>query len=522
MALFGLELSGFVILGIFLTIAGVLGAMAMFARRYQKVPPDKALVVYGRRSTIQVRDAAGQTHARQVGYRFVQGGGTFVIPVLEHFAWLNLSTHTVEPEVTDVVTREGVPLTVEGVAQIKIKSDNVSIATAAEQLLGKNDSEITTIAQKTLEGHIRGVCATLTVEAINADRAALSSKIQEEAVPDFERLGLEITTFTIKDIKDKVNYLRALGEKRTAEVQRDAAIGKAQAEREAAIKVSEAKRDQEVASAKAIEQDRLIGVTAAQKEGAVAKAAREAETAAALKERDVAKAKYDAEVEKARADKEMAFQLQNTIRSKELEAERVQVEIVRAEKEAELREKEIILSQKKQQAEVVVPALKRAEAVKADADGKAAEIRALASAEAERINLLAQAEAQRVLAIGQAEAEAMRLKAEAYAKFGDAAKLDIMARIMPGMTESMAKSLQNTEKVIVITGGNGGMGNEIPHLVAQGVATIPTLVKGLTGQSVTDLVGDVARAVRGPEPDASIRAEVKADVKKGGGPAKDE
>src|SRR5688500_3694348 len=137
----GLDTSALVIVSIFLAIVGVFAAIAMFAKRYQKVPPDKALVIYGRRSTITVRDAAGQPQQRQVGYRFVQGGGTFVIPVLESFAWLNLSTHTVEPEVQDVVTKEGVPLTVEGVAQIKIKSDSVSIATAAEQLLGKSDQE---------------------------------------------------------------------------------------------------------------------------------------------------------------------------------------------------------------------------------------------------------------------------------------------------------------------------------------------------------------------------------------------
>lgn len=529
MALFGLDLSAFVIVSIFVAILGIFLAIAMFSKRYQKVPPDKALVIYGRRSNITTRDASGQLQQRSVGYRFVQGGGTFVIPVLESFAWLNLSTHTVEPEVLDVVTKEGVPLTVEGVAQIKIKSDSVSIATAAEQLLGKSDQEITTIAQKTLEGHIRGVCATLTVEAINADRAALSSKIQEEAVPDFERLGLEITTFTIKDIKDKVNYLRALGEKRTAEVQRDASIGKAQAERESTIKVAEAKKDQEVASAKALMQDRVIGVTQAEKEGAVSKAAREAEMAAALKERDVKKALYDAEVEKARADKEIAFNLQNTMRSKELESEKVQVAIVKAMKEGELRDQEILLAQKRQEAEIVVPARKKAEAMAAEADGekrqisavaegRAAEIRALASAEAEKIRLIAQAESERILKVGQAEAEAMRLKADAYSKYGDAAKLDIMARIMPDMTESMAKSLQNTEKVIIITGGSGG-GNELPNMIAQGVATIPTLVKGITGQSVTELIREAGDAARGPAPSLSASAEVKVNKKRSDEPA---
>src|SRR5688572_12540461 len=129
----GLQMTGFMILAVFLTLIGLVGALLTFARRFQKVPPDKALVVYGRKSVIKSRDASGQLVERTVGYRFVQGGGTFILPVLEKYAWLNLSTHTVEPVVEDIVTSQGVPLTLEGVAQIKIKSDSVSVATAAEQ-----------------------------------------------------------------------------------------------------------------------------------------------------------------------------------------------------------------------------------------------------------------------------------------------------------------------------------------------------------------------------------------------------
>jgi flotillin len=243
--------------------------------------------------------------------------------------------------------------------------------------------------------------------------------------------------------------------------------------------------------------------------------------AMAIKERDVKRAFYDGEVEKARADKEISFNLQNTMRSKELESEKVQVLIVKAMKEGELRAQEILLAAQRQEADIVVPARKKAEAMAAEADGEkrqisaiaeghAAEIRALASAEAEKIRLIGQAESERILKVGQAEAEAMRLKAEAYSKYGDAAKLDILARIMPEMTESMAKSLQNTEKIIVITSGNGGS-NDLPNMIAQGVATIPMLVKGLTGQSVSELIRDTADAVRGPAASFSAAAALKVN-----------
>lgn len=522
-----------IILSVFLTIAAIVLVIAMFARRYVKVPPDKVLVVYGRRARLQYRDASGAMRDRVVGYRLIQGGGSFIVPVLEKFGWLALNTHTVETEVPEVFTKLGVALSVEAVAQVKIKSDEVSIATAAEQLLDKPDSEIIEIAKKTLEGHIRGVCAQLTVEEINADRNALSQKIQEEAVPDFEKLGLQITVFVIKDIKDKVGYLDSLGKKRTAEVQRDAEIGRANAERDRMIQVANAKKEAESAQAASLERDRLIAVTQSQRDGAVERTKREAEIASAEKERDVLKARYMTEVKQQEAERDLAYEIQQTKKKAELTRAAMEVEIERKRKEVELKEQEIAMQEKAQHAEQVIPAQRRADALAFQADGEkrrtianaeaerenlrltgegeAARVRAIAEAEAYRIKITGEAEASAALARGQAEAKAMQLKAEAWKQYSESAKLQMIVEKLPEIATAMAKPLENTQK-IVLMGGNGT--NGLVQATAQSIATLPVVVESLTGTSLRDLIADTASALKGEKRTVKAEEPPKRDPQK--------
>ena len=439
---------------------------------------------------------------------------------------MSLDTHTVEVEVPEVITQMGVPLTVEGVAQVKIKSDDVSIRTAAEQLLDKSDAEIMEIARKTLEGHIRGTCATLTIESINADRTALSQKIQEEAVPDFDKLGMQITVFVIKDIKDRVGYLDALGKKRTAEVKRDAEIGSAQAYRDQTILVAAASKDGEIGKANA-ERDRVIGVFQATRDGALQKTAREAEIANAEKERDVKKASYIAEVKIQEAQRDLAYDIMSSKQKQEIVRQSMQVEIEKKKKEVELQATEVQMQEKAQIAEQVVPAQKQADAVAATADGEkrriatvaegkrseymllaegeakrlaltgqgeADRIRAIAEAEAYRIRATGEAEATKVLAVGTAEAKAMQLKADAWKQYQDSAKLQMIVERLPEIAMALSKPLENTQKIIIM--GNEGSGGLV-RATTEAIAKLPAVVESLTGMKMTDLISTVADAARG-------------------------
>jgi flotillin len=399
----------------------------------------------------------------------------------------------------------GVPLTVEGVAQVKIKSDDVSIRTAAEQLLDKQVPEIIEIARKTLEGHIRGTCATLTIEEINADRAALSSKIQEEAVPDFNKLGIAITVFVIKDIKDRVGYLEALGKKRTAEVKRDAEIGAANAIRDQTIQVAMAQRDGEIGKAEATQRDMVIKVTQATRDGAFERTQREAEISEAEKKRDVLRAGYLAEVKTREAARDLAYDIQASVQKQELIRQQMQVEIEKKKKEVDLQQQTVLMQEKAQQAEQVVPALKQADAMAAIADGEkrktvtvaegeAGKIKMIAEAEAYRIRITGEAEASRVLVVGTAEAKAMQLKADSWKQYTDAAKLQMIIDKLPEIANAMAKPLENTQKVVIL-GSEGTSG--MVRMTTDAIAKLPAVVESLTGQKMMDLIGDLADVVRG-------------------------
>ncbi len=195
--------------------------IGIWASRYTKVGPNQVLVISGRKHRITEQDGT----ARDVGFRIVKGGGVFVWPVYEKVDILSLELLTIDvQQEQDVYTSKGVPVRVDGVAQIKVKGDDVSIATAAEQFLSKDTEAIKNIAMQTLEGHLRAILGTMTVEDIYQNRDAFASKVQEVAAGDMANMGLGIVSFTIRDIKDSQGYLDALGKPRIAQVKRDAQI----------------------------------------------------------------------------------------------------------------------------------------------------------------------------------------------------------------------------------------------------------------------------------------------------------
>src|SRR5216117_51345 len=211
---------GTVALGTVGIVVVVIIFLAIWAGRYTKVGPNQVLVVSGRKHIY--RDPDGTVQSR--GFRIVKGGGTFVIPVVEKVDLLSLELLTIDVQTPEVYTSKGVPVRVDGVAQIKVKGDDISIATAAEQFLSKGVDDIKNIATQTLEGHLRAILGTMTVEDIYQNRDAFASKVQEVAAGDMANMGLSIVSFTIRDIRDGQGYLEALGKPRIAQVKRDAQI----------------------------------------------------------------------------------------------------------------------------------------------------------------------------------------------------------------------------------------------------------------------------------------------------------
>ncbi|WP_455391987.1 flotillin family protein [[Eubacterium] cellulosolvens] len=499
-----------VILGmVVMTVVIIFMALVLiYAARYKRVPPDKAMVVYGKK----VEKVGAK------GYKVLTGGGKFIWPIVEAVEFLPLDVRTLVLSVTDIVTdvkTSGAKVNIKAVAQIKIASDPTSLATAAEQLLHKSDPAINEIAQKTLEGHVRGICATMTIEAINSDRDAVATNVQTQAAKDLRNMGIEIRSFVISDLEDERGYLDALGRRRTAEVIRDARIGEAMANREATIREAEAARDGEKANAEA-----------------------EAQVAIYHKDRDIIRQRAEAEVQVEKANRDISFELQDKKRRQELIKEQIQIEIEERQKRIDLQEREIDRKRKEQEAQHVVPAQALADAKVAEADGDKIKIQKLAEAkrdqlritaegerdqlkmvaegESEKLKLIAEGEAERIRregvaeadviqlkgeaeaaaikAKGLAEAEAMEKKADAWKMYGEAAVTQMIVEQLPEIVKSASLPLQGVEKVIVL--GDQGPGGLVQKTVSI-AAEMPALVKSLTGMDVTELVGKVGGAVGG-------------------------
>src|SRR5213593_1170111 len=276
------------------------------AKRYKKVVPNQVMIIFGRKHRIATTGGATEV----TGYRIRKGGGAFIFPLLERVDMISLEVMTLDFTTPEVYTKPGVPIVVDGVAQVKIRGDEASIRTAAEQFLGKNVEEIKQIALQTVEGHLRAIIGTLSVEEIYRNRDQFASSVQEVAVSDLANMGVQIVSFTLKDIRDSHGYLDALGKPKTAEVKRDAVIAQAEADRDAAIRSAQARQA-----------------------GEVAKFVAETRIAEANRDFQSKKAEYDAAVNLKRAEADLAYDIQKNKTSQVLKKEEVQIAVIEKEQQ---------------------------------------------------------------------------------------------------------------------------------------------------------------------------------------------
>jgi flotillin len=472
----GWEYVAFPVVGVIIVVFLFL---MIWASRYTKVGPNEVLVVSGRKHRYVDPDGTRQMR----GFRVVKGGGTFVIPVIEKVDRLSLELLTIDvQQEQDVYTSKGVPVRVDGVAQIKVKGDDISIATAAEQFLSKSTDEIRNIANQTLEGHLRAILGTMTVEDIYQNRDAFASKVQEVAAGDMANMGLSIVSFTIKDIRDQQGYLDALGKPRIAQVKRDAQIAQAEADRDAMIKSSQAMQA-----------------------GQEAKFAADSKIAEAQRDYQSNVAQYQAAVNQKKAEADLAYDLQKYKTGQLVKAEEVQVQIIEKQKQIELQQQEIMRKQRELEANVQKPAdaerykvetlaNARKFQLETEAAGSASATKAtgFANADVAKATGIAQAEANKarglaeasvIEAQGKATAEAMRVKAESFKQYNEAAVVEMIIRILPEVAGKISEPLAKTEKMVIINSGNGtgGGASKLTGDVTQIVAQLPPIIESLTG-----------------------------------------
>merc|ERR1719251_454454 len=373
---------------------------------------------------------------------------------------------TLNPVCDNVETKQGVPLTVTGVAQVKITKEEKFLEIAAEQFLGKKEDEITETILQTLEGHLRAILGTLTVEEVYKDRDQFAALVREIAAPDVGRMGIEVLSFTIKDVYDNVTYLASLGKAQTAAVKRDAEIGVAQANRDAGIREAECEK-----AAMDVKYNTDTKIE---------------DNSRAFK---LQKANFDKEVNTAKAEAQLAYELQAAKIQQRIRNEEIQIQVVERRKQIEIEEQEIKRKEKELTATVKLPSEAEAYKVQTVAEGNRTRVVESAKADGEKIRLIGGAEARAVEAVGRAEAESMRLKASAYKQYGDAAVMSLVLEALPAIAAEVAAPLAKTEEIVLIGGGNNTT-NEINKLVG----TLPPAIQALTGVDITGAIGKIPGA----------------------------
>ena len=429
----------------------VLIVMIRFVPRYKIAPPDTALIISGPiRRNYKVRNADGTVSTKKFGYRIVRGGATFYVPGVQRIDKLDMCLTQVDIKTAQPVpTKEYISVLVDAVANIKIGSDDLSIATAAEQLLHYDPDQIKSLAKDVLEGNMREIIGQMTIAELVQNRDKFAQESIKAAMSDMSNMGLEIINLTIQNFSDKDgNVIDTMAARNVAEK----------------------------------EQDKRIAEAAAEKESRFAEMQAEAEIARQNRDVEVQKAAYKQETEEARAKAEMAYKIEQERIQKTFETEHAAAELTRLEKETELRRQEVEIQREKLNVEIREKA--KAEKDRAIAEAEAEKYRRQAEADASLY--AAEKEAEAIRMKGEAEAEALRKKAEAMQLYGQAAMMEMVTDKLPDIARAVSEPLSKTEKIILF--GEGGA-------TSMARDTAGTMLQ--TFEAVKDAVGlDIPKAIR--------------------------
>src|SRR3989441_2843256 len=479
------------VIGVAALVAVVFILIQTWGRLLRKVGPNQALIVYG---------------AVPGGTKVITGGSKFVVPLYQRaqeFS-LELMSFDVAPA-QDLYTSQGVAVNVEAVTQIKVRSDEESVKTAAEQFLSKSQQERENLIRLVMEGHLRGIVGQLTVEDLVQDPENVGSKMLKTVTPDMEKMGLEVISFTIKDVRDKNDYITNMGRPQIAQIKKAADIAAALALRDTQIQQANATREAAVAKS-AADQERV-------------KAEAESLGFQAESQRNLAlkKAAFDAEVKKQQATADKSYDIQANVTQQQVIAEAVKVTEVEKNaqirvQEAEIKRRELELQATIQKAaeaerrrvETVAEAERQRLILEAQGQADAAKTRGIGDAEANKARGLAEAEANRargladaevIRAKGLAQAEVIRVKAAAFHEYNQAAVLDKLLTGMPEILRAIAEPLSKVDKVTIVSTGsdsNHGVGaSRLTGDIVNMVAQVPALFELLSGTRIGDLMSRV-------------------------------
>ncbi|CAI3588747.1 Conserved hypothetical protein [Clostridium neonatale] len=426
--------------------------LAIILAFWRKVPADKAMVITGLKK------------------RMLTGKGGFIIPILETWCTISLENISMTTDVKEAPSQQGIFVDVTGTAVVKVENKTESVYKAVEQFCNGNAKNTTVViramVEPVLEGRLRGIVSTMTVEQINNDRSAFEKKVEEDIKRELGEMGLQLISYSILQISTQGGYLENRARPQVAQSKADAEVAEAERKRDTDIKTAEAIR-----------------------EGEKVKLSADTEIAAAERDKRIRVEQFRAEQDRAKAEADIAYSLKEIEKQSEVEKEKALL----AEQAAIRVEKELIAKvEKPADAEKTKMAIyadaKKIQAIKeAEAEAEKIRIEAIAKAEAKKIE--AQAEAEAIKAKGIAEAEAKDRLADAMSKYGEAAIAEMLISSLPQIMEQVAKPMSNIDKITVIDTGDGkGGASSIAKTVTNVVGSGFEVLKDLTGLDVSEIL----------------------------------
>jgi flotillin len=448
-----------------LCVLALILLLGMIAKMFRKAGPNEAIIVYGFR-----------------GPRVVKGHGTVIFPMVESSRQLSLElmSFDVAPQ-QDLYTKQGVAVTVEAVAQIKVRSDQESILTSAEQFLTKTPPQREGLIRLVMEGHLRGIIGQLTVEQIVKEPEMVADRMRSTCADDMSKMGLEVVSFTIKEVRDKNDYITNMGRPDVARIKRDADVAAAEAERDTAIRRANALRESAIAKAQA-DQERVIAETASL-----------AKQAEAQRDLDIQKAQFTEQSRKQEATADKSYELQTNVMQQRVIAEQVKIQQVEKEQQIKVQDAEILRHEK----ELISTVLKGAEIERQRIENLASAEKSRLMAEAEgrsaATRMQGEAEASIIFQKGEAEAKAMNVKAEAYQEWSQAAVVDRLIAAMPEMMRALSEPLSKVDKITIVSTGSDGItgANKLTGDMMKIASQVPALFESLSGMNVAELMTNV-------------------------------
>ena len=478
-------------------VVGTLLLLAILGSLYRKVGPNRALIVYGRGGT-----------------RVIVGGGTMVMPLFQKADEFNLElmSFDVAPSYA-LYTNQGIPIKVEAITQLKVENDDEKIRRAANQFLSKTEEDRETMVRQVMEGHLRGIVGQLTVEQLVKDPELVSARMRETVAADLDKLGLEVVSFTLKDVTEEAGYIQNMSRPEIARNKQMAEIAEAEAARNVAMRQAETLREAAQARAKA-DQDRVLAET-------LSKAAQ----AEAQRDLEVRQADYAAAIARQKAQADRAYDIQSSITQQKQVEEQTKVSIIQKQQEvkvqqaeAERRAAELVATVQRQaeaeseririlaeaeQRRAVIGAEGSARAVRLQAEADAAAILARAEAEAKGLQAKGLAEGEALRARGLAEAEARQRQVEALNVQSQAAIVDTALKVLPEMTRHLFEAYGRIGNVTYVAPGQGdGVTSHVAQEVAGMVPLLGALFESTTGLKLRDLIAGQQPTTAAPRNDA--------------------